>query len=96
MSKTTEYVAKMETQLKKWDADFDALEAKGEKAAAEARAAYRDEIRKLRANRDAAHKTFHEIRVASADVGAKMQAGMQSAWDSMQKALEKAAADIRK
>ena len=41
MSMHSEYIARMETQLKKWDADVDALTAEGKKASAEARAVYR-------------------------------------------------------
>jgi uncharacterized protein YjbJ (UPF0337 family) len=92
----TEYVAKMETQLKKWDADVDALAAEGEKASAAARAAYHEGIKNLRVSRDAAQKTFQEIRVASESAGAQMQAGMKTAWETMQKALEKVSSDLRK
>jgi uncharacterized protein YjbJ (UPF0337 family) len=96
MSMNTEYVAKMETQLKKWDADVDALAAEGEKANAAARAAYHEGIKNLRVSRDAAQKTFQEIRVASESAGAQMQAGMKTAWETMQKALEKVSSDLRK
>jgi hypothetical protein len=91
-----EYLARMETQLKKWDADLDALAAEGEKAGAAARAAYHVRIKDLRAKRDAAQKTFQEIRAASGAAGEQLQSGMKSAWETMQKALEKAAADLRK
>jgi len=96
MGKNTEYVTRMETQLKKWDADVDALAAKSEKASAQARAAYHEQIKNLRASRDAAQKTFQEIRVASESAGARMQAGMEVAWETMQKALEKVSSDLRK
>ena len=96
MSMNTEYVARMETQLKKWDADVDALAAQGEKASADARAAYHEQIKDLRASRDAAQKKFQEIRVASESAGEQMQAGMKAAWETMQKALEKASSDLRK
>ena len=96
MTMKTEYVAKMEKQLKEWDAGMDALAAEGEKASADARAAYHQRIKELRASRDAANKTFQEIRVASESVGAQMQAGMQAAWETMQKALAKASSDLRK
>lgn len=96
MGMNAEYVAKMETQLKKWDADVDALAAEGEKASAAARAAYHEQIKNLRAGRDAAQKTFQEIRVASESAGAQMQAGMKTAWETMQKALEKVSTDLRK
>ena len=96
MSMHSEYVATMETQLKKWDADVDALAAEGRKAGAAAGAAYDERIKDLRASRDAAQKKFLEIRQASESAGAQMQAAMQGAWEAMQKAFAKASSDIGK
>jgi hypothetical protein len=96
MSLNTDYVAKMETQLKKWDADLDALAAVGEKASADTRAAYHKSVKDLRANRDAAQKTFKEMQVASQSAVAQTQAKMGAAWDTMQKALAKVTSDLRK
>ena len=96
MTMNTEYVAMMETQLKKWDADVDALAAQSEKAGAEARAAYHEQIKDLRANRDAAQKTFLEISNANDSAGAQMQAAMKASWETMQKSLEKLSSDLRK
>ena len=92
----TERVAKIEAQLKQWDAEVDALAAEGEKAAAKARAAYHEQIKHLRASRDAAQKIFHEIRVAGESAGEQMHAGMKSAWETLQKTLEKASSNLRK
>jgi hypothetical protein len=96
MSMHSEFIARMEAQLKKWDADVDALATEGKKAGAEARAAYDERIKDLRASRDAAQKAFLEIRQASESAGAQMQAVMQGAWETMQKAFERASSDIRK
>ena len=96
MGMNDEYVARMKTQLKKWDADVDALTARAEQASAEARAAYHVKIKELRANRDVAQKKFDEIRAASESAAAKMQAGMEAAWKTMQSALEKVSSDLRK
>ena len=96
MIKNSEYVARMETQLKKWDADLDALAAKGEKASAEMRAAYHERVSELRASRGAVQTTFKQMTAATASAGEQMQAGMQVAWETMQKALEKVSADLRK
>ena len=96
MSKNSDYVTLMEKQMKKWDADVDALAAKGEQAGAEASAAYKERVKQLRAGRDAAQKQLQEFRTASEAAGETMQAGMQQAWDAMQKALEKASSDLRK
>jgi hypothetical protein len=96
MDKNSEYVGRMETQLKRWDADVDALAAEGEKASAEMRAAYHDRIEELRSSRAAAQKTFQEIRLASESAGAQMRAGMKVAWETMQRALEKVSRDLKK
>jgi len=96
MGKNAEYVAKMETQLKKWDADVDALAAEGEKASAKARVAYADQIKSLRATRDAAQQSFQKVRAASEAAAAQMQAGMEAAWETMQKSLTKVSSDLRK
>ncbi|TAK83893.1 MAG: hypothetical protein EPO20_16260 [Betaproteobacteria bacterium] len=63
---------------------------------AAARAAYQQQIKDLRASRDAAQKTFQEILVASESAGEQMQRGMKTAWETMQKALEKVSSDLRK
>lgn len=87
-----EDVARMKSQLEKWDADFDALVAQGEKAGLEARAAYRE----LRADREVAQKMVEEIRFSGETAGAKMQAGMQTTWEAMRRALAKASSDLKK
>ena len=96
MGMNAEYVAMMETQLKKWDADVDALAAQSEKASDGARAAYHAQIKDLRASRDAAQKTFQEISSANESAGAQMQAAMKASWETMQKNLEKLSSDLRK
>jgi len=93
MSTNADYVAKMKSQLKKWDADFDALVAQGDKATA---AAYNEGITALRARRDAAQKAIEEIRFAGEMSGSKMQAGMEKTWEAMREALAKASSHLRK
>ena len=88
MSTKSEFVTKMDAQLKKWDADVDALAAKGEKVSADARKAYYAQIKDLRSSREVAQKTFQEILVASES--ARAAAGlMEATWEAMQKALGK-------
>jgi hypothetical protein len=91
-----EYLAKMETQLKKWDADLEALAAEGQKASEGARAAYHARLKELRTSRDAARARLQEMRSAGAAAGVELQSGMKSAWETMQNALEKAASELRK
>ncbi len=96
MDKKSDFVIAMETQMKKWDADLDALNAMGEKANDAARATYQANLKSLRANRDEARKTFKEMSDASVEAGEKMQARMTASWETMQKSLEKVSADLRK
>ena len=51
MGANTEYVAKMKEQLRKWDEELDALNARGEKASEEAREAFHYQLKGLRASR---------------------------------------------
>jgi hypothetical protein len=94
MTMNTEYLAKMETQLRKWDADFNTLAAKGKQLTAEARSAYYARIKDLRAGRNTAQKIFQDMRAAAGTAGAQLNDGMEAAWGSMQKALEKATSDL--
>ena len=91
MSLNSDYIARMQKQLKQWDTDLDVLAARSEKAGEEARAT----IRELQASRDAARSYIDKIRFAGESAGAQMHAGMQGAWDAMRKALEKATAELR-
>jgi hypothetical protein len=84
----------MKTQLKQWDADLDALGARSELASAEARAATHERIKELRANRDAAQKAFQQMRAAGESAGVQLKAGMEDAWKSMHKALQKASSSL--
>jgi hypothetical protein len=93
MSSNSEYVSSMQARMKQFDKDVDALSAK---AGANARAAYDEQVKDLRASREAAHKQLLQLQAASESAGAAMQAGMQTAWDTMQAALKKVSADLRR
>jgi len=93
MSTNAEYAATMKAQLKKWDTDFDALAARGEKASSDA---YHEGIKSLRASRNAAQKSVDEIRFASESAGTKLKAGMETSWEAMCKALDSASAAFKK
>ena len=96
MSTKSEFVTKMESQLKTWDAAVDALAAKGEKVSADARKAYYAGIKDLRSSREVAQKTFQEILVAGESARAQLQASMEATWEAMQKALGKMSLETAK
>jgi hypothetical protein len=96
MTKKSAYVTKMETQLKNWNSDVDALAAEGEKLKGKARAAYSEQVKNLRASSGAAHKAFEDMRIASETAAEQMQAAMETAWASMQKTLKRVSSDLRR
>ena len=96
MIKKDEYFALMETQIKKWDAEVDKLKIKGEQLSAEASAKYAEQIKSLRANRDAAYKKLQEMRVANESAWQLMQSGIDTAWVSVKSALDKASSQFKK
>ena len=91
----TEYVTKMETQMKQWDAEVSALVAEAEKANARARAAYDQRMKDLRESRDVAAKTLREIGAATEVASDQMRSGMEGAWDTMQRTLARVSSDFR-
>ena len=96
MEKSDKYAVKMESMLKEWDGELDKLAAYGEKRSGEALEAYQAAVRNLRAERDAAHETFGQMRLATAEAGRKLQSKMRVSWHTMEAALAKANADLRK
>ena len=96
MSKKDEYLARMESQLKKWDTEFDRLRAKSEQMSAEARAKFADQLKAMRANRDAAFRKLTELQGTSESAWQHMRAGVDEAWETMKNALEKASSKFKK
>ena len=96
MSKKDEYMAQMQSQLKKWDAEIDSLTSKANEFGAEARDKYYDQLKSMRANREAAAQKLHELTSASEAAWHEMQKGMEGAWDTMKTAMEKMTSSFKK
>jgi hypothetical protein len=92
MSKKDEYFTTMESQIKKWDAEVDSLRARSDQTSADARAKYDEQLKAMRANRDAAHKKLQEIRTASGTThfgqGARFPGGHLALSNSRQTDVE--------
>ncbi|MCM2329565.1 MAG: hypothetical protein NDI88_16940 [Lysobacter sp.] len=94
MGTNAEYLAGMQVQLKKWDADVDELLTKSKKADGEVRTAYARRLKELRLCRKAAQKSYEEVRVATGATADRTQAGMQASWETMKSTLEKVTSDL--
>lgn len=95
MGKKDEYFATMESEIKKWDAEVDKLNAKGKQMGADALAGYDTQVKALRADRDFAYTKLQELRTANESAWQQMQSGVDAAWISMKGALDKAASQFK-
>ena len=75
-----EYFATMTSQFKRWDAEFGMLSDK----------AGEEQLKTMRASRDAAYRKLQEIRNASESSWRGMQSGVDEAWDSIRATLDHA------
>jgi hypothetical protein len=95
MGKKDEYFAAMESEIKKWDAEVDKLNAKGKQMSADVRAGYETQVKALRADRDLAYSKLQELHTANESAWQQMQSGVDAAWTSMKNALDKASAQYK-
>jgi len=95
MGKKDEYCATMESEIKKWDAEVDSLNAKGRQMSADIRVGYDTQVKAMRADRDLAVSKLQEMRTASESAWQQMQSGVDAAWTSMRNALDKASSQFK-
>jgi hypothetical protein len=95
MSLKDEYFAKMVSQFKRWDAEFGMLGEKGGQSSGAADAQFDEQLKGLRASRDAAYRKLQEIRTAGESGWRGTQAVVDAAWISMRMALDQASSQSR-
>jgi uncharacterized coiled-coil DUF342 family protein len=84
MEEKQAYQEKMQAQLKDWAAKIDALIAKAEKAGAEKKVEYQEQIQRLQAKKKDAEAKLQELRTAG-----------EETWGEVKEALEKISVDLR-
>jgi len=84
------FIDKMSAQLKIWDAEIDKLEAKAEKAKADAKADYKKEIKDLRAKKQAAKDKLETVRQSGEMAWKELKSGAEKAYDTMKNAFQAA------
>ena len=95
MGKKDEYCATMESEIKKWNAEVDKLDAKGKQMTADARVGYDAQVKAMRADRDLAYSKLQDMRTANESAWQHMQSGVDAAWASMKNALDKAVSQYK-
>jgi len=90
MTTRHEYIDKFKQKLDEWDVDIDELEAKAQKARADIKYEYEDQITSLRLKRDIARLKISELVDASEEAWEDLKEGTDEAWNSLKEAIEKA------
>ncbi|OQK17559.1 hypothetical protein AU255_06715 [Methyloprofundus sedimenti] len=90
MTDKNAYVQKMHAKIDQVDAQIDLLQAKLLDSAADAQIEYQDQLETLKKHRTAARSKLSELEAASQDAWKDIQAGMESAWDTMNSAVSEA------
>ncbi len=90
MSLKDEYFAMMVSRFKRWDAELGMLGDKAGQASGAADPQFEEQLKALRATRNATYSRLQEIRTASESGWRSLQAAVDPAWTSMRTALDQA------
>ena len=84
------YIKKLHARLDEWSAEIDKLRAKADKAEAQSRIEFQNQIENLQHRRQEAEKKASEVREAGEGAWEDLKSGVQGAWDAMEQALKSA------
>jgi hypothetical protein len=96
MKTRDEYVAKLKTQLDRWNADVTKWEAQAKSAQADMRKRYATQLEEVREHREAALYNLKLIENASAAAWQDFTRGADEAWERMHEAVKKARTHFEK
>ena len=89
------YQEKLDAQLKEWNAEIALLNAKADKAKAEAKIEYYKTIETLQGKQDAAKMKLQELRAAGDDAWADLKTGAENIWAEVKTAFQSAASRFK-
>ena len=84
------YQEKMHAQLDEWQQKIDMLKSKADKAEAEQKIKYYEQIESLRTKQQALNEKLDELRTASESAWDDVKAGVDLAWHDLEHAFERA------
>lgn len=90
MDRKEAYQDKLQAQLDEWKAEIAKLRARADKAQADARLKYMEEVDDLRAHQKKAETRLRELQHAQGEAWKDMKAGVEAAWDEMGDAMKRA------
>ena len=89
------YEEKIDDQLKEWNTKIALLNAKADKAKAEAKVEYYKMIETLQGMQDKARMKLQEIRTTGDDVWEDLKTGAENVWTEVNSAFQSAATKFK-
>jgi hypothetical protein len=89
------YQEKFAAELREWDAKVDELKAKADKATAEAKIEYCEQIEALQAKQLAAQTKLDELRTTGEQTWDELKPGLEQAWLELKTAVDHAVSKIK-
>lgn len=86
------YKEKAEAQIKVWEAELDKMKAKAQKAEAEGKAEYQDEINTLENKLAEGRAKLNELSEKGSEAWESMREGFDKAWSALSSSFQKAKA----
>ncbi len=90
MSMKDAYLQKIDAQMEEWKTEIDKMKAKADKADADAKLKYYEQIEELRTKQQAAQEKLRELRNSSEDAWEDLKAGFELARVSLGEAIKSA------
>lgn len=95
METKEEYHGKMEAQLSEWGAEIDKLKVRADKAAADTRQGYYDEIDALRAKQASLQAKLQELKTSNSGAWGDLKEGLDRSWNEVKDSVSKATARFK-
>ncbi len=90
MSMKESYQQKLQDQLGQWSAEIDKLKARADKADANIKLEYYEQIEDLRVKQEAVKEKLADLMSASDDAWEDLKAEVENAWSSLGESIESA------
>ena len=95
MENQREYINKMAVRLKELESEIEELEQIADKAIAETKAEYRQQISELFLKKEAVHSKILKIREASGNAWEDMKAGVELSWEAFDESVKSRIKNIK-
>ena len=90
MSMKDAYLQKMDAQMEEWNSEIDKMKAKADKADADAKLNYYEQIEELNTKQQAAQEKLRELKNSGEDAWEDLKAGFELARVSLREAVTSA------